>query len=246
MHAIRIVLTGLSLFLMATGGLTQVTPPPKEMRSLRERAPVAKAITPNVQVLDLRTAPAGGEAPLRPPTDPEASAARKAEPEVARSLAANELGAALRGAQIALATQNVYATVTPGHLFADGRAITRVGQGIYRIEPNLLVLSFDQGGGIDVELMLRDSGVYLVDYTYTYSGAGSAFCVIEHREIAQVARLTPWHNGDEASHIIAAVNYVAPATWPTFQSGFGAVDFWCDSDERNESLMLYSINIVKP
>jgi hypothetical protein len=246
MRIIAVILGGLTLSLFATSGLPQATPPPKEMRSLRERAPVEALANPNIQVIDLRTAVASSNMPSRPTSDTQTLAARKAEPGATRSLAAQELGAALRGARIALATQNVYVTVTPGHLVVDGKAITRVSLGIDRIEPDRLVLLIGKSGGIDVQLMLHDSGVYLLDYTYTYHGGGSAVCLIEHRDISQAAGLTRWSNGDGASHIVVAVNYVAPTQWPTFSSYFDSVELWCDSEESNESLTLYSINVVRP
>jgi hypothetical protein len=215
----------------------------------------ATAVSAPTQVIDLRSATSAAGA-VPEPSGGQVAMARTAGPDKGRALSRNQLTAALTEARVALATANVYALLTPGRLVDDRAIVRMLGPGPHDITPDAVAFwfgarqsgenSYEHVGVVNVETFLRDAGVYLVDYTYSYAGMSSAACTVRTGSISQSAYLHSWQTGEDASHLVVAVNYTTPPPWPNPSSTYQAIQLYCDLERSTGSFRLYSINVTKP
>jgi hypothetical protein len=214
-------------------------------------APVPTAI----QVIDLRSA-TGTAGTVPEPSGGQVAMARTAGPANRMALSQSQLTAALAQARVGLATANTYAALTPMRL-ADERAIVRVlGPGLHDITPDGIAFrfgvrqigenSYEHVGAVAVETFLRDAGVYLIDYTLAYTGPSPAACTVSTGGISQSTYLHQWQSGEDASHLVVAVNYKNPPAWPNPSSSYEAIRLYCHLERTTGWLNLYSINVTKP
>jgi hypothetical protein len=222
------------------------TAPPQEVRTLHARPPTAMTARPPIQVVDLRSAVTRAT-PAEVPPMSTTLAARHTGPTFGRSLASSELASALQNAQISLVTQNVYASLTPTRLSDENKAVTRIVGGIQQLEPQFVFFNIGAGRSMQVDVALKDSGVYVLDYSVSTFQPAGVDCTIRHNAVSQKVQLAPWQQGEEASHIVVAVNYAAgpAANWPGVPWS-NAVVLWCVAEESTIGFKLYGINVTRP